>query len=263
MVPVIGAHITNTSTKSPSGILSGDLSQGHIPVFGARKLKTQKTTDNLKSGLSRNLQVTLCGIQASLISVETVSTVSVSTTTTVLASGFAAITQSTGTTTLIYPHFYLPDTLDIRLSQRGNTTCNALIATEATISCMSESCYQKLMLPHLKHSCNITVRSASGANLYPMSLVTCTFCLGKQTFTYNFTVWKNLARPFIYLGFLCEHKIEVQWSDTGERILTLGKHICMGSIETTPSGHKISPTSQVSLLAKALTNLNTRLTKLK
>ena len=85
----------------------------------------------------------------------------------------------------------------------GSTTCHALIDTAGTKICMSESCYQTLMLPNLNHLHNILVRSASVGHLYPMATVTCTFHLGKQTFTYNLIVFKNSARPFILgLDFL-------------------------------------------------------------
>ena len=69
--------------------------------------------------------------------------------------------------------------------------------TEAIRSCMCESFYQILMLPNLKYSHNISVRSTSEGNLYPMGLVSCIFCLGTQTFAHNFIICKNLARSFI------------------------------------------------------------------
>ena len=68
---------------------------------------------------------------------------------------------------------------------------------------MSENCYLTLMLPNLIHSHNISVRSASGQNMCPIGLVICTFCLGKQTLSYNFTGYQNLVRPFkLGLDFL-------------------------------------------------------------
>ena len=70
------------------------------------------------------------------------------------------------------------------------------------------------MLTNLRQSANISMRSASGGNLYPIGLVTSTFCLGKESFTYNFIVYKNLGRMFIRgLDFLHEHNIGVQLSD--------------------------------------------------
>ena len=50
---------------------------------------------------------------------------------------------------------------------------------------MNESYHHTFMLTYLKNSSNIPVRSASGGQLHPIRLVTCTFCLGKETFTYN------------------------------------------------------------------------------
>ena len=55
--------------------------------------------------MNKNQQATLNGMQVSLTIVWTVSTVDVSTTTTVLISGFSAITHSKATTTPIYQVF--------------------------------------------------------------------------------------------------------------------------------------------------------------
>ena len=94
---------------------------------------------------------------------------------------------------------------------------------------MSESCYQTLLVPNLKHSYNIPVGSASGRNLYPMGLITCTFHLGKETFTFKFIVGKTVTRPFILgLDFCEDNKTGVEWSDTGRRILTHDKLILVG-----------------------------------
>ena len=61
----------------------------------------------------------------------------------------------------------------------GNMACHALIDTGTTKSCMSESCYEAVMLPNLKNLHNISVTFASGENMNPMNIVTCTFHLGK------------------------------------------------------------------------------------
>ena len=64
-------------------------------------------------------------------------------------------------------------------------------------------------------------------------LVSCTFHTGIQTLTHYFILCKRYVRPFILsVDFLCEHKIGVQWSDTGEKILTHDNHIHVGSLET-------------------------------
>ena len=70
----------------------------------------------------------------------------------------------------------------------GSIMYDVLIDTEATRSCMSKNYYITLMQPTLKQSSNFSVRSASGENLYPIVLFTCTFHLGTQTFTYV-TMW--------------------------------------------------------------------------
>ena len=127
---------------------------------------------------------------------------------------------------------------------------------------MNKSCYHTLMLSSLKHSSNISVRCASGGHLYSIGLVTCTFHLGKQTFTYNFIVCKNLARPFILcLNFLGEHKIGLQWLDLGGAILTHDKHILVGSNEAYPGGPKRSTRSQIKLLPRTYTILNVKTVK--
>ena len=58
----------------------------------------------------------------------------------------------------------------------GNTMCNALIDTGATRSCMSE----KLHLAKIHLLQNINVKSATGSNLAPVGLVSCTFELEKN-----------------------------------------------------------------------------------
>ena len=96
--------------KSPSGTDSSDLFQTQVPVLDARKLKPHKARDDLKCIGRKSLQATICSIQASSTLIGTVSKVGVSTNTTVLTSGFGALTQSTGTTVHIYLDFFLPDT---------------------------------------------------------------------------------------------------------------------------------------------------------
>ena len=58
----------------------------------------------------------------------------------------------------------------------GTATCNALIDTVATRSVMSEKYYQTLMVPEIKHLCNVSVRSTSGGSLQQLELVNCSFC---------------------------------------------------------------------------------------
>ena len=79
----------------------------------------------------------------------------------------------------------------------GTTMCNALIDTGTMRRCMSEKYYQKLHLAKIHLLQNINVKSATGSNLAPVGLVTCTFELGKTKFCSDFIVCKNLTRPLI------------------------------------------------------------------
>ena len=63
--------------------------------------------------------------------------------------------------------------------------------------------------------------------------------------------------------FLCGYQIRVQWSDTGEGILTHDKHLLVVSVEATPSGPKISVRSQLHLPARNLMILNAKMQKTK
>ena len=105
--------------------------------------------------------------------------------------------------------------------QVGNSKYNALIDTGATRSVMSESCYRNLMLPTPKQIYNIDVRSASGNRLKTIGMTECTFSLGKQPYTYNFLVCKELSRPMILgLDFLRSNRIGTDWSQIREICVT-------------------------------------------
>ena len=67
--------------------------------------------------VNMSLQASLYSAQISAVLADTVSTVDVVTTSTALIPRLSAETQGTGTAALIYPDFYLPNTLDSRLSQ--------------------------------------------------------------------------------------------------------------------------------------------------
>ena len=102
----------------------------------------------------------------------------------------------------------------------GTIMCNALIDTSATRSCMSERYYQKLHLTKIHLLQNINVKLATGSNLAPIGLVTCTFELGKTKFNSDFIVCKNLTRHLI-LGrdFLIQNHVSVRYSENGKCIL--------------------------------------------
>ena len=82
----------------------------------------------------------------------------------------------------------------------GTIMCNALIDTGATRSCMSEKYYQKLPLVKIHLLQNINVKLATGSNLAPVGLVTCTFELGKTKFNSDFIVCKNLTDLLYWEG---------------------------------------------------------------
>ena len=74
----------------------------------------------------------------------------------------------------------------------GTTMCNPLIDTGATRSCMSEKFYKKLQLAKIHLLQNINIKPATGSNLAPVGLISCTFELGKTKFRSDFIVCKNL-----------------------------------------------------------------------
>ena len=115
--------------------------------------------------------------------------------------------------------------------QVGNSKYNALIDTGATIGVMSETCYRSLMLPTPKQVCNTDVRSASGTRLKTMGMTECAFSLGKQPYTYQFLVCKDLPRPIILgLDFLRANRIGTDWSKTGTFMLQQKDKILVESL---------------------------------
>ena len=98
--------------------------------------------------------------------------------------------------------------------------CNAVIDTGATRICMSEKYYRKLQLAKIHLLPNVNVKSATGSNLAPVGLVSCTFKLGKTEFSSEFIVCTNLTRPLI-LGrdFLIQNHVSVHYSENGKCIL--------------------------------------------
>ena len=67
----------------------------------------------------------------------------------------------------------------------GTTMCNALIDTGATRSCMSKKYYKKLQLANIHLLQNVNVKSATGSNLAPLGLISCTFELGNPNLIVN------------------------------------------------------------------------------
>ena len=114
----------------------------------------------------------------------------------------------------------------------GTTTCNALIDTGATKSCISEKYYQSLSLTKMQFTLNISVRSATSSNLIPLGLINCSFELGKIRFNSDFIVCKHLTRPLI-LGrdFLIQNHITVWYADDGRCILDYQQQELVASLD--------------------------------
>ena len=100
---------------------------------------------------------------------------------------------------------------------------------------------------------NINVKSATGSNLAPIGLVTCTFELGKSKFNSDFIVCKNLTRPLI-LGrdFLIQNHVSVRYSESGKCILDYQQQELIASlnIEDKP---QLSLTASMILPGRSLT----------
>ena len=141
--------------------------------------------------------------------------------------------------------------------QVGNSEYSALIDTGATRSVMSESCYKNLMLPTPKQVCNIDVRSASGNRLKTIGMAECTFLLGRQPYTYNFLVCKNLSRPMILgLDFLRTNRIRIDWSQTGKFVLHHKEKVLVESLETYITGPRIYTRNHIDIPGRTLAVLN-------
>ena len=92
--------------------------------------------------------------------------------------------------------------------QVGNSKYSALIDTGETRSVINETFYKNLMVPNPKQVYNIDVRSASSNRLKTIGMTECAFSLGKQPYTYDFLVCKDLSRPMILgLDFLRASRI--------------------------------------------------------
>ena len=75
----------------------------------------------------------------------------------------------------------------------GTAVCNTLIDTVATKSCISEKFYQQLPTISLQKLKNVSVKLASGSNLTPLGIISCSFELGNIRFHNNLIVCRNLT----------------------------------------------------------------------
>ena len=134
----------------------------------------------------------------------------------------------------------------------STSMCNALINTGATRSCISEKYYQHLPSTRIHHLKNISIRSATGSNLTPLGVISCSFELGKIRFNSNLIVCRNLTRPLI-LGrdFLIQNHIMVQNADDGKCILDYQQHELIASIDVEDK-HQLNMTHFVTLPGRTL-----------
>ena len=139
----------------------------------------------------------------------------------------------------------------------GNSTCNAHIDTGATKGVISECYYRAMMLPTPEQVYNIDVRYASGNRLKTMGITECTFSLGKQLYTYNFLVCKDLSRPIILgLDFLRANRIGTDWSKTGKFVLQQKNTVLVESLETYITGPRMYTKNHINIPGRTLTVLN-------
>ena len=134
----------------------------------------------------------------------------------------------------------------------GTTMCNAMIDTGVTRNCMSEKYYKKLQLANIHLLQNVSVKSATGSNLAPVGLVSCTLELGKTKFNSEFIVCKNLTRPLI-LGrdFLIQNHVSVRYSENGKCIIDYQQQeiIASHNVENKP---QLSLANSMTLPGRAL-----------
>ena len=99
---------------------------------------------------------------------------------------------------------------------------------------MSESYYKMLHLDSIHSVINTCVRSATGSNLSPLGIVSCTLKLGKTTFVNDFIVCQNLTRPLI-LGkdFLMKNHITVCYAENGKCILNFQQEEMVATLDIT------------------------------
>ena len=138
-----------------------------------------------------------------------------------------------------------------------NKPCSALIDTGASRSCMSEAQFVELQLPPITKLLHTGVRTASGGNLEPLGVVTCSLKLGGDNYKSDFIVCKKLKRPMIIgIDFLFENKIGIDWSEKGHFELKKEGKILVESIEAFHSRNTIRTQSKLTIPARTIAVLN-------
>ena len=128
-------------------------------------------------------------------------------------------------------------------------------------SCLSEEYYQQLLLPGLKPVHKLQVRTASGSSLCPTGTITCDFKLGKQPFSFEFIVCRDLSRPCILgLDFLRKYKIGIGWSLNGKFQLDLHQQVLVESVKVYMSGPTLQTRQCITTPSRSLMVLNAKAT---
>ena len=114
----------------------------------------------------------------------------------------------------------------------GTSMCNALIDAGATKSCISEKFYHQLPPINMQKLQNVSVKSATGSNLTPLGMISCSFELGNIRFHNSLIICRNLIQPLI-LGrdFLLQHHITVHYAENGKCVLAYQQQELVASIE--------------------------------
>ena len=106
----------------------------------------------------------------------------------------------------------------------------------------------------------MNVRSATGNNLVPLGIVTCSFILGTENFSTEVIVCKHLVRPLI-LGedFLRRSQIGIYYSELGKCILECKQQELVSSIELEGNPTLVTR-KQVTILGRTLAVMHVRST---
>jgi transposase InsO family protein len=156
----------------------------------------------------------------------------------------------------------LPSTFPITVETRPT---KALFDTGAALSVMSLDCYKTLKLNNLQPTHQYRVRSASGTDLRPQGITTCTLELGTLTATHDFIVCAGLTKAVILgLEFQKKYVIGTGWNRKGEMFLYQGRlqQVIISSVDvviqpqklTAHHTVKIPAESQLTMLAKRTGN---------
>ena len=141
----------------------------------------------------------------------------------------------------------------------NHVKCNALVDTGATKSCISEQYYQQLMQPQLKDLHSTRVTSATGGNVNPLGMTTCTVQIGQKKFNVEFIVCRKINRPcYLGLDFLRKYRIGIGWSPSGKFELQFERQLLIESINIYTDGPKVYTKSNISIQPRALVVLNVR-----